>query len=56
MEWMTSTNSLTEAADGGVVEDEYMYELVLRMAVATESRTFLLLDCAQALAHSTILK
>jgi len=55
MEWITPRNRVIEAADGGVAEDEYMYELVLRMAVATESRTFLLLESAQALAHSTIL-
>lgn len=33
-----------------------MYELVFRMAVATESRTFLLFESAQALAHSKILR
>jgi hypothetical protein len=54
MELMTSRNRFREATDGGE-EVEYMYELVLRMAVATESRTFLLFERAQALAHWTIL-
>ena len=56
MVWITSRNIVTEEADDGDVGgDECMYELVLRMAVATERRTFLLLERAQALEHSTIL-
>lgn len=35
--------------------DAWIYELVLRIVVATESRTFLLFDSAHALAHSKIL-
>ena len=50
-----SSNRIAEEDDGGV-EDECMYELVFRMAVATESRTFLLFESAQALAHSKILR
>ena len=50
-----SSNRIAEEDDGGV-EDECMYELVFRMAVATESRTFLLFESAQALAHSNILR
>ncbi len=54
MELMTSRNRFMVTTVGGVAV-EYMYELVLRMAVATESRTFLLFERAQALAHWTIL-
>ena len=49
-----SINRVAEVKDGGVF-DESMYELVFRMAVTTESRTFLLFVSAQALAHSKIL-
>ena len=35
--------------------DAWIYELVLRIVVATESLTFLLFDSAHALAHSIIL-
>ena len=51
---MMSNNRAAEVDDGGVLE-ESMYELVFRMAVATDNRTFLLVVSAQALAHSKIL-
>ena len=41
-----------EADDGEA--DAWIYELVLRIVVATESRTFLLFGSAHALAHSKI--
>ena len=50
------TTSMMETADTDDGEaDAWIYELVLRIVVATESRTFLLVDSAHALAHSKIL-
>ena len=50
------TTSMMETADTDDGEaDAWIYELVLRIVVATESRTFLLFDSAHALAHSKIL-
>ena len=40
----------------GAAEEADMYELEFRMAVDTDRRTFLLLEGAQALAHSKILR
>jgi hypothetical protein len=51
----TSSSNIADVEDGGM-EDKCMYELVLMIVVTTESRTFLLLESAHALAHSKILR